>query len=100
MAECLYTMGRIEEADEQLRLAASLADENPHALRYLAIACVASKRHPEALKFITRAAELQRDRTIYTEWGDVLLELNRPDEAITQYDAAVQIDPILHWQWL
>ena len=97
-ASSLVLEGRIDGAIADLRHAIKLVPENPAALHNLAKALRLKGRLNEALDVMKRAKDQAQDQTleqasIHLGLGTFLLELGRPEEAITVFDALLKRDP-------
>jgi tetratricopeptide (TPR) repeat protein len=88
----LTRLGRFEEAVAMFDRAITLAPEYTDAYCNRAVALVHQGRHEEALRTCDTAARLQSSVSLLTTRATILNELNRLEEALQSYDAALLQD--------
>jgi tetratricopeptide (TPR) repeat protein len=93
-AVALFRGGRLAEAKRIARRI--LADQPKHAqaLHLLGVALSQQGNHTEGLRFIDAAMHIEgQSASIYNSRGNVLVALQRFDEAVASYDKAIALTP-------
>jgi Tfp pilus assembly protein PilF len=90
----LFTFGRVDEAIEQLQLAARLAPNWPAPKLWLSIALMQKKQYDDAFRAIESAARLApADPDVFAQWGRLLLATGRREQARAAFQEALRLDP-------
>ncbi len=89
-----YSNREWDKAEQACRLVLSTQAANPDALSLLGIIAAQTGRLPEAADLLGRAVGLRRnDPAIHNNYGNVLRDLARYEEALLSYDRALRLQP-------
>ena len=87
-------LGRLDEAEEQLRAALSLDPKSAYALQNMASLAVKRERYGEALDLYRRLVEVSpRNPSAHHGVGTALYFLGRPAEALKALERGLALDP-------
>ena len=89
----LMGQGKVEDAIVEFRAALEAEPDSTKSHRNLADALASARRYDDAINHFRRAAALDPTGAAHYDLGSLLLELERPDEAITAFRAALQAAP-------
>ena len=92
---------RLDEADKAARQAVLLDERYPYALWALAMSCLWSRRHQEAVSVAEKAIEFNPNFAAgYTVLGVVLHYAGRSEEALKYFERAMALDPYCPGLWM
>src|SRR6201992_860430 len=93
-ALALYSNRDWDKAEQVCRMVLAAQANNFDALNLLGLMAAQTQRLQEAADLFGRAAGLRRDEpTIHNNYGNVLRNLGRHQEALRSYNRAIQIKP-------
>jgi tetratricopeptide (TPR) repeat protein len=96
-----FRAGRGGVAEQHFRAALQRDEDNVTARLYLARVLRGQQRHEEAADLLREAARrAPRDAAVRRELGYLFLDLERPAQAATQFQQAVELDPEEPRGWL
>jgi tetratricopeptide (TPR) repeat protein len=91
-AMALFQGGRLAEAKRIARRVLANQPKHAQALHLLGVALSQQGNHTEALRFIDAARQIEgQSASIYNSRGNVLVTLQRFDEAVASYDKAIAL---------
>ena len=94
LGTALGELGRLDEAEENLRRALELDPRHASALQNLASVLVRKQHHEQAVDAYRRLIEIDpRSAAAHSGMGIALYYLGRTDEALQSVDRALAIDP-------
>ncbi len=92
---------RLDEADKAARQAVLLDERYPYALWALAMSCLWSRRHQEAVSVAEKAIEFNPNFAAgYSVLGVVLHYAGRSEEALKRFERAMALDPYCPSLWM
>lgn len=90
----LHAQERFDESIEAMRAALSLDSESAFGWRFLAHMLGShAKEFTAAEEAILKSIEIERGADAYHDYGDLLSEHGRPEQAIVAWRQAIEIDP-------
>jgi protein O-GlcNAc transferase len=92
-AVALFQAGRLAEAEAMARRALEISPERFRALHLLGIISSQRGNHVEGLRFIGAALQIKAEASVYNSRGNVFAALRRFDEALTDFEMAIALDP-------
>lgn len=94
MASQMYSMGRLQEAEDLLRSAICFPSKSSNALLNLGIIKQSTGNYNQAIKFYLAAYRKDKmNSKALVLWGNCLAVMNKLDGAVKKYEHAVKINP-------
>lgn len=93
MASSMYSMGRLQEAEDLLRSAVCFPSNSPNALLNLGVIKQSKAEYDEAIKFYHAAYKKDKSNAkSLVLWGNCLAVMGKTDDALKKYAKAVDIN--------
>lgn len=95
-----FSRRHIDEAERHFRTLLEMQPDHVAALNLLTVVLMSKERFAEAERFIARAVKLNQNSDVsYYNYGLISIKLNKPEQALEQFEKALELNPKVAETW-